>query len=327
MLLKTNNRNNWLAYAIGNQLSGDYAKAISVLDSFLATQDEEPKAAKAAKKEGKEGKEGKDAALADGAKAAESSEERRAEAARALEAFEGRSRAGLSFEDSELRLYRLSLLTESAQWQTALDYLDSAALRVVDSLFVLEQRAALLQRLDRSEEAEVFYRRLLQLNPEQLAYHKGLHTALGLSLDRADDAPRPPVPVPGAAGAAPQGRPRPPSAVGLHARRDVRVPPVPLHAVLHPSRHPLPLRRPPPAVRGRGEGGADRAPHAVLPCKPQGPPQLRSAGGGEERGRGRSRAEGGEPGLPSVEPPLRCPALRPRGSVAALSPPASGPTL
>ena len=49
LLLKTNNRNNWLAYAIGNQLSGDLDKAINVLDSFLHTQDDDAAAKDKAK--------------------------------------------------------------------------------------------------------------------------------------------------------------------------------------------------------------------------------------------------------------------------------------
>ena len=190
LLLKTNNRNNWLAYAIGNQLNGDVGKAIDVLDSFLHTQDDDAKEKEKAKQSS-----AKPALLTDGAADGSNGggEDAKAvlqsEAQRELEAFEGRSRAGLSFELSELRLYRLSLLTEGGQWQAALDYLDSVSSTLCDSLFVLEQRADLLLRLGRVVEAEVFYRALLAINPDAVSYHSGLQATLGLSTSKEEDAP------------------------------------------------------------------------------------------------------------------------------------------
>ena len=184
-----------LAYAIGNHLSGDYDKAISVLDSYLHTQEDDTAAAhKSGTSKVPPVKKTDDKAVtsADGAESAGGEQVKesggpQAEAQKALETFEGRSRQGLSFEESELRLYRLSLLMESQQWQAALDYVDSVQSALTDSLFVIEQRAELLQRLGRREEAEVYYRRLLDLNQEQMSYHKGLHSALSLDVDKAED--------------------------------------------------------------------------------------------------------------------------------------------
>ena len=192
LLLKTNNRNNWLAYAVGNQLSGDYDKAINVVDSFLKTQDDDAHAASGG---GSGSSAGKSSQLPPATKPSQQPAPQNEQSDRAslqtdarqwLEAFEARSRVGLSFEDSELRLYRLTLLTESAQWSAALDYLDSIAASCVDSLFVLEQRAELLLRLGRTSEAEVVFRHLLTVNAEQLAYHRGLHGALGLRVEEPD---------------------------------------------------------------------------------------------------------------------------------------------
>lgn len=38
LVLKANNKNNWIAYAIGNHLCGNYAKCLSILDSYASTQ-------------------------------------------------------------------------------------------------------------------------------------------------------------------------------------------------------------------------------------------------------------------------------------------------
>jgi len=39
LMLKTNNTSNWIAYAIGNHLNGNYPKALSVLDTYIKTLD------------------------------------------------------------------------------------------------------------------------------------------------------------------------------------------------------------------------------------------------------------------------------------------------
>ena len=186
LLLKTNNRNNWLAFAVGTQLAGRLDRAVDILDSFIHTQETEDDGRRRRERE-REREEQKAQQPQDG----DAAFGLRAAAEREIAAFESRSRAQLaSYEDSELFLYRLSLLVELGQLQPALAYLDSIADRLCDSLAYLEARARLLSQLQRLQEAELYYRHLLSLNPDCLDYHRGLQSALGLDADRAEDSER-----------------------------------------------------------------------------------------------------------------------------------------
>ena len=183
LMLKTNNRGNWLAYAIGHHLAGRHNKAIDIIDSFLKTQDTEDETARLKKRQ----RERDDTASQHSSKSAD---ELRQDVQRELAAFHTRSRVLVSFEDSELHLYRLSLLTESRQWQGALDYLDDVQVHIADSLCYVENRAMLLLELDRLVEAEHFYRALLAINADNAAYHRGLQRSLGLNGDNLGDSER-----------------------------------------------------------------------------------------------------------------------------------------
>ena len=183
LMLKTNNRGNWLAYAIGHHLAGRHSKAIDIIDSFMRTQDSEEDSVRRKKRE----REREEAAVA---RASKSADDLKADTQRELAAFSARSRVRVSFEDSELHLYRLSLLSESKQWQAAWDYLDDVQLHIADSLCYTESRAMLLLELGRTVEAEQYYRALLAINPDNAAYHYGLHRSLGLSVDERADSER-----------------------------------------------------------------------------------------------------------------------------------------
>ena len=183
LMLKTNNRGNWLAYAIGHHLAGRHNKAIDIIDSFMRTQDTEEESGRRRKRE----KEREEAAVQ---RSTQSTDELKSEVQRELAAFNARNRTRVNFEDSELHLYRLTLLTESRQWQAALDYLDDVQIHIVDSLCYLESRAMLLSELSRLVEAEHYYRALLNINADNAAYHRGLHRSLGLSADSRSDSER-----------------------------------------------------------------------------------------------------------------------------------------
>ena len=183
LLLKTNNRGNWLAYAIGHQLAGRHNKAVDIIDSFMRTQDTEEESGRRRKRE-------KDREESATQRSTWSAEELQQEVQKELAAFSARSRVRVSFEDSELHLYRVSLLSESRQWQAALDYLDDVQLHIADSLCYLESRAMLLLEVGRLVEAEHYYRALLNINADNAVYHRGLHRSLGLSADNRSDSGR-----------------------------------------------------------------------------------------------------------------------------------------
>ena len=183
LLLKTNNRGNWLAYAVGQHLAGRHSKAIDILDSFMRTQDTEDDSGRR-KKAAREREEA--AAL----RATQSADELRAEVQKQLAAFHARSRVRVSFEDSELHLYRVALLSQSGQWQAALDCLEEAQEHIADSLCYLDNRAMLLLELGRTVEAEQHYRALLNVNADNASYHRGLHRSLGLSATARGDSER-----------------------------------------------------------------------------------------------------------------------------------------
>src|SRR5207244_3984434 len=85
-----------------------------------------------------------------------------------------------TYEDSEMKLYRVSLLQQSGDYPQALTYLDSVEKQILDKLFYRERRAELLIQLGKSNEAEIIYRTLIDINNDNHAYHNGLRKSLGL---------------------------------------------------------------------------------------------------------------------------------------------------
>lgn len=84
------------------------------------------------------------------------------------------------YEHSEMLLYKAMVLEESGNLQDALVELDKHEINIIDKLSLKEQRAALLLQLQRPAEAEKLYRLLLEINPDNYNYYKGLQACLGL---------------------------------------------------------------------------------------------------------------------------------------------------
>jgi peptide alpha-N-acetyltransferase len=87
-----------------------------------------------------------------------------------------------AYEHSEILLYKAKILEEGENYGEALKAVELAEKRglLKDKLSALESRGRLLLKLNRSEEAEGVYRRLLNTNTEQHEYHDGLLSALRL---------------------------------------------------------------------------------------------------------------------------------------------------
>lgn len=78
------------------------------------------------------------------------------------------------FEVSELLLYKNLMLEESGDFAGALSHLEQIESRVVDRLNLREARARLLSRLGRHEECAAVLRQLIAVNPDNVAYHRGI---------------------------------------------------------------------------------------------------------------------------------------------------------
>ncbi|XP_023184528.1 N-alpha-acetyltransferase 15, NatA auxiliary subunit [Xiphophorus maculatus] len=84
----------------------------------------------------------------------------------------------VDYEYSELLLYQNQILREAGLHKEALEHLNSYEKQMCDKLAVEETRGELLLKLERPEEASEIYTRLLERNPENWAYYKGLENAL-----------------------------------------------------------------------------------------------------------------------------------------------------
>lgn len=79
------------------------------------------------------------------------------------------------YEVSELLLYKNMILEESRDYHRALAHLDDVNHRLVDRLAVAETRARILLALARHDASADQWRALLDINPDNRIYHKGLH--------------------------------------------------------------------------------------------------------------------------------------------------------
>ncbi|KAJ3276539.1 N-alpha-acetyltransferase 16, NatA auxiliary subunit [Terramyces sp. JEL0728] len=84
------------------------------------------------------------------------------------------------YEDSEFVLFRAFLMEESNDFQRALDFLDSVKDRVCDRRTFMEIRAQLLLKLERFNDAEEEYSKLIEMNPDYTKYLDGLEESKGL---------------------------------------------------------------------------------------------------------------------------------------------------
>lgn len=85
----------------------------------------------------------------------------------------------VTYEDSELRLYRNALIAEQGDVQKALADLETQSPMIVDRLYWRERKAEYLFKLGKVQQAETEWRTLLEVNPDNHAYHAGLRTCLG----------------------------------------------------------------------------------------------------------------------------------------------------
>jgi len=91
------------------------------------------------------------------------------------------------FDYSELLLYANMVLEESGDIKAALEHLEKIESKVVDKLTWKEKQAEFFLKLHRLTETSEAYRRLLVINPDNLAYHKGLQASLGFPMETAID--------------------------------------------------------------------------------------------------------------------------------------------
>eukprot|EP01116_Phalansterium_solitarium_P021831 TRINITY_DN6964_c0_g1_i1.p1 TRINITY_DN6964_c0_g1~~TRINITY_DN6964_c0_g1_i1.p1 ORF type:complete len:862 (+),score=310.88 TRINITY_DN6964_c0_g1_i1:91-2676(+) len=95
-------------------------------------------------------------------------------------------------ELSEYYLYKVSVLEESGDFETALKelLLHANERRILDKLDIKETQARLLLQLGRTSEAEGLYKALLKTNPEQHEYYRQLERAAGVRhLSALDNGP------------------------------------------------------------------------------------------------------------------------------------------
>ncbi|KAK2734256.1 hypothetical protein FQN55_002873 [Onygenales sp. PD_40] len=85
-----------------------------------------------------------------------------------------------NIENSELLLYKNSIIAESGDLERALEHLNTACKNCLDVLAVMEMRADYLLRLDRKDEAAAAYEALLERNAENSHYYDALIKAKGI---------------------------------------------------------------------------------------------------------------------------------------------------
>lgn len=90
------------------------------------------------------------------------------------------------YEQSECVLYKNSIISETGNFEKALEVLENDENEIKDKLAYMEYRAKYLMCLDRKKEASLIYRQLLQRNPDNMNYYKLLEAALETS-NKSDD--------------------------------------------------------------------------------------------------------------------------------------------
>lgn len=132
--LKSNNKQNWVSFALAHHLCGHHEVAAKVLDAYIGTMDEEVHPSEA-------------------------------------------------YEHSELLMYKAQILGEGGFHAEALAVLDTADAQnqIKDRLGLLEARGLHYLAMQRLEDAESIYRRLISIIPDNQRYHFGLLKALRLA--------------------------------------------------------------------------------------------------------------------------------------------------
>ena len=102
-----------------------------------------------------------------------------------------------AYEDSEVALYFNTILVESGDYQKALEHLNTIKTRVVDTNSWLEMRGKLLHnrafinlKLQNHQDAGLDYESLVDKNPENVEYLKGLAVSKGfINADGSSKSP------------------------------------------------------------------------------------------------------------------------------------------
>ncbi len=139
LTIRPNQKNNWIGFALSFHLLGNFATAISVLDTYQDT-------------------------------------------------LKGAIDPEDPYEVSELILYKNLMLEESGEYAAALKHLEENESRIVDHLSLRETRARLFSYLGRHEECATQLRALVAVNPDNVAYHRGLQNTAVLAVRVASGA-------------------------------------------------------------------------------------------------------------------------------------------
>ncbi|MEW5315829.1 MAG: hypothetical protein WDW38_007232 [Sanguina aurantia] len=88
---------------------------------------------------------------------------------------------GEAYEQSEMVLYKASVLAEGGKAQQALEVLERNLEKIRDVSAGLELKASLLLKLNRRGQAVSIYKELVERNPDHYQAHAGLHEAASLT--------------------------------------------------------------------------------------------------------------------------------------------------
>lgn len=83
-----------------------------------------------------------------------------------------------SYEESEMLLYKAMIMEESGDLEGCLKFLQDKETEIVDLVSLAEKKAELLFLLSRKDEARAVYEKLLEENPENYDYHRGLQVGI-----------------------------------------------------------------------------------------------------------------------------------------------------
>lgn len=168
-MLRSAQRVSWLSFAVAYHLLKDYKKASKILEEFRETQ--------------KQQKENSSNNNASTPAALGSSNE----TTTSVEVGAGRKTTPsypdpIDYEQSELLLYEIMILSEAGQYKEALEFLNKNSSQICDRLAVLETKAQLLLALGKNAEAvKLIEDHLISRNQENYFYYEQLEQALCLN--------------------------------------------------------------------------------------------------------------------------------------------------
>lgn len=139
--LSTAQRASWLGFAVAYHLLGDHTTASKILDEYRLLERQQ-----------KEQRANKDV-----------------------------DKKNSIYEQSEMLLYQVMVLTEAAKYKEALEFLNKHSSQICDRLALLESKAELLLALGRNAEAsKIIQEQLIARNQESYQYYEQLERSLNL---------------------------------------------------------------------------------------------------------------------------------------------------